>query len=99
MRQRLGDSTFLIEGMFAEGSTDNQRFVVYLQPAAGGRQIGGEAFSRSATANPIATGSTPRDRTEPGRVAGDRGGCGERLAGKRRPMFIRTSPTTAGIWF
>jgi len=68
----LGTSTFLIEGnAFAEGTTDQQRFVVALQPAEGGSMRLGEAFySDNGTAYKGAINAS-RQNGNPGRVAGD----------------------------
>ena len=69
----LGDSTFLIEGnTFAESSTDNQRFVVYLQPAAGGQGKLGEAFFADNGQPFRDQVNASRQNGNPGRVAGDK---------------------------
>lgn len=69
----LGTNVFLIEGnTFAEGSTAEQRYVVYLQPVDGSAGKLGEAF--------FADDGTPfrgqinlsRQNGNPGRVAGDK---------------------------
>ncbi len=68
----LGTSTFLIEGnAFADGTTDMQRYVVALQPAAGGAMKLGEGFfadNGQPFKGPI---NASRQNGNPGRVAGD----------------------------
>lgn len=69
----LGTSTFLIEGnAFAQDTSDQQRYVVALQPAAGGTMRTVEGFfadNGTAYAGPI---NASRQNGNPGRVAGDR---------------------------
>lgn len=68
----LGNSTFLIEGnAFAEGSTDSQRYVVALQPAAGGAMRLGEGFYTDAGQPFRGIINASRQNGNPGRVAGD----------------------------
>lgn len=68
----LGTSTFLIEGnAFAAETSDQQRYVVALQPAAGGAARLAEAFyadNGSPFTGPI---NASRQDGNPGRVAGD----------------------------
>lgn len=69
----LGDSTFLIEGnTFAKDSTANQRYVVALQPAAGGPMKLVEGFyadDKTPFSDQI---NLSRQNGNPGRVAGDK---------------------------
>lgn len=78
----LGDSTFLIEaGMFADdgswldpapfGGSPNQRFIVVLQPAAGGAPRIGEVFYDD-NGQPYRLHTLLRQRSPGGRVAGDK---------------------------
>ncbi len=68
----LGNSTFLIEAnAFAQDTTDQQRYVVALQPAAGGAMKLGEGFhadNNTPFKGPI---NASRQNGNPGRVAGD----------------------------
>jgi hypothetical protein len=69
----MGTSTFLIEGnTFAEGTTDKQRYVVALQPAAGGvgRTVDG-FYADNGTPFRGAINAS-RQNGNPGRVAGDK---------------------------
>ena len=69
----LGNSTFLIEGnTFAEGIDNEQRFVVALQPVAGGAKNTVEGFYAD-NGTPF-TGQINLSRRDgnPGRVAGDK---------------------------
>jgi hypothetical protein len=69
----VGTSNFLVEAnTFAQGTTDMQRYVVMVQPAAGGAGKLAEAFyadSGTPFAGPI---NASRQNGNPGRVAGDR---------------------------
>lgn len=69
----LGTSTFLIEGnTFADGTADKQRYVVALQPAAGGNASTVEGFyadNKTPFKGPI---NASRQNGNPGRVAGDK---------------------------
>ncbi len=68
----LGTSTFLIEGnAFADGTTDQQRYVVALQPAAGGAAKLGEAFFTDNGAPYLGQINASRQNGNPGRVGGD----------------------------
>ncbi len=68
----LGTSTFLIEGnAFADGTSDKQRYVVALQPAAGGAARLGEAFFTDAGAPFLGEVNASRQNGNPGRVGGD----------------------------
>lgn len=68
----LGTTTFLIEGnTFAEGSTDSQRYVVALQPAAGGPARLGEGFYADNGTPFKGAINASRQNGNPGRVAGD----------------------------
>ena len=69
----LGTSTFLIEGdTFAQDSTDHQRNVVALQPAAGGAMKLGEAFFADDGTPFKGEINASRQNGNPGRVAGDK---------------------------
>lgn len=69
----LGTSTFLIEGnTFAEGTTDKQRFVVALQPAAGGAGKTVEGFYADDKTPFKGAINASRQNGNPGRVAGDK---------------------------
>jgi hypothetical protein len=69
----IGTSTFLIEGnTFAEGSATEQRFVVALQPAAGGAMKQGEGFYDDAGKPFKGAINASRQNGNPGRVAGDK---------------------------
>jgi len=69
----LGTSTFLIQGTtFADGTVDKQRFMVALQPAAGGTGATVEGFyadNKTPFKGPI---NASRQNGNPGRVAGDK---------------------------
>ncbi len=69
----LGGTDFLIEGnTFAQGTTDQQRFVVMVQPATGGKGKLAEAFyadNGTPYSGPI---NASRPNGNPGRVAGDK---------------------------
>lgn len=69
----LGTSTFLIEGnTFADDGTDsNQRYVVALQPAAGGAMKLGEGFYADNGQPFKGQVNLSRQNGNPGRVAGD----------------------------
>jgi hypothetical protein len=69
----LGNSTFLIEAnTFATNDLNNQRYVVYFQPAAGGAgKLGDSFFSDDGKAFRDAI-NLSRQNGNPGRVAGDR---------------------------
>jgi hypothetical protein len=69
----LGTSTFLIEGnTFADDGTEaNQRYVVALQPAAGGAMKLGEGFYRDNGQPFRGQINLSRQNGNPGRVAGD----------------------------
>jgi hypothetical protein len=69
----LGTSTFLIEGStFADDGTDaNQRYVVALQPAAGGAMKLGEGFYGDNGQPFKGQINLSRQNGNPGRVAGD----------------------------
>ena len=69
----LGTSTFLIEGnTFAEGTTDKQRYVVALQPAAGGTGRTVEGFYADNGTPFKGAINASRQNGNPGRVAGDK---------------------------
>lgn len=69
----LGTSTFLIEGnTFAQDSSEHQRYVVALQPAAGGAMKLGEAFYNDAGVAYKGQINLSRQNGNPGRVAGDK---------------------------
>lgn len=69
----LGTSTFLIEGnTFAEGSVSEQRYVVALQPAAGGTMKLGEGFYADNGTPYKGAINLSRQNGNPGRVAGDK---------------------------
>jgi hypothetical protein len=69
----LGTSTFLIEAnTFAQDSADQQRFVVALQPAAGGAPKLGEAFFNDAGVAYKGPINLSRQNGNPGRVGGDK---------------------------
>ncbi|MCI0538678.1 MAG: CHRD domain-containing protein, partial [Verrucomicrobiales bacterium] len=69
----LGTSTFLIEGnTFADQTADQQRYVVALQPAAGGAPKLGEGFFTDAGAAYKGPINLSRQNGNPGRVAGDK---------------------------
>lgn len=69
----LGTSTFLVEGnAFARDTSDQQRYVVALQPAAGGAMRTVEGFYAD-NGTPFADAiNASRQNGNPGRVAGDR---------------------------
>lgn len=68
----VGTSTFLIEGnTFADGSSTEQRYVVAMQPAAGGAMKLGEAFFNDAGVPFKGAINASRQNGNPGRVAGD----------------------------
>ncbi len=68
----LGTSTFLIEcNTFAQDTSDKQRYVVGLQPAAGGAMKLGEGFYSDAGAPYTGEINASRQNGNPGRVAGD----------------------------
>lgn len=68
----LGTTTFLIEGnTFADQSASEQRFVVALQPAAGGAMKLAEAFYTDAGVPFKGAINASRQNGNPGRVAGD----------------------------
>jgi len=68
----VGTSTFLIEGnTFADGSSSEQRYVVAMQPAAGGTMKLGEAFFNDAGVPFKGAINASRQNGNPGRVAGD----------------------------
>lgn len=68
----LGTSTFLIEGnTFADQTTDKQRFVVALQPAAGGAMKLVEALYADNGTPFKGEINASRQNGNPGRVAGD----------------------------
>jgi hypothetical protein len=69
----LGNEVFLIEAnTFAEGSTENQRYTVTLQPADGGPPVLGEAFYTDAGEPFTGQINGSRQNGNPGRVAGDK---------------------------
>ena len=69
----LGTSTFLVEAnTFAQDSSDHQRFVVALQPAAGGQAKLGEAFFTDKGAPFKGDVNASRQNGNPGRVGGDK---------------------------
>jgi len=69
----LGTSTFLIEAnTFAQDSSDQQRFVVALQPAAGGAAKLGEAFFTDKGVPFKGNINASRQNGNPGRVGGDK---------------------------
>ncbi len=87
----LGTSTFLIEGnTFAEGSTVNQRYVVALQPAAGGDMKLGEGFYTDDGQPFTGQINFSRQDGNPGRVAGDRrpGAVNFMVGGEASPHLI-----------
>lgn len=68
----LGTTDFLVEGnTFADGSTENQRYVVMIQPAAGGAGKLGEAFFADNGTAFKGQINYSRQNGNPGRVAGD----------------------------
>jgi len=68
----LGTSTFLIEAnAFAQDSTEFQRYVVALQPAAGGAMKLGEGFFADNGTPFKGQVNASRQNGNPGRVAGD----------------------------
>lgn len=68
----LGNSVFLIEGnTFADGSTDNQRYVVALQPVDGGAMKQVEGFYADNGQPFKGQINLSRQNGNPGRVAGD----------------------------
>jgi hypothetical protein len=68
----LGNSVFLIEGnAFADGTTDSQRYVVALQPAAGGAMKLGEGVFADNGSPFKGVINASRQNGNPGRVAGD----------------------------
>lgn len=68
----LGTTTFLIEAnTFAENTTDSQRYVVALQPAAGGAAALGEGFFADNGTPFKGVINASRQNGNPGRVAGD----------------------------
>ena len=69
----LGTSTFLIEGnTFAAGTTDKQRYVVALQPAAGGAGRTVDGFYADNQTPFSGAINASRQNGNPGRVAGDK---------------------------
>lgn len=69
----LGTTTFLIEGnAFAQDTSDAQRYVVALQPAAGGAMKLGEGFFADNGTPFTGQINASRQNGNPGRVAGDR---------------------------
>lgn len=69
----LGNSTFLIEGnTFAQDSTTEQRYVVALQPAAGGAMKLAEGFYADNGTPFTGQINLSRQNGNPGRVAGDK---------------------------
>ena len=91
----LGTTTFLIEGntfaLNADGSEDtaNQRFVVALQPAAGGAMKLGEVFHTDAGQPYRMAINASRQNGNPGRVAGDKrpGGTNFMAGAEASPHF------------
>ncbi len=68
----LGTSTFLIEAnAFSQDSADTQRYVVALQPAAGGAMKLGEGFFADNGTPFTGQVNASRQNGNPGRVAGD----------------------------
>jgi len=68
----LGTTTFLVEGnTFADGSSDMQRYVVALQPAAGGAAKLAEGFYADNGTAFKGQINASRQNGNPGRVAGD----------------------------
>lgn len=68
----LGNSVFLVEGnTFADGSTENQRYVVALQPVAGGAMKQVEGFYTDNGQPFKGQINLSRQNGNPGRVAGD----------------------------
>ncbi len=68
----LGTTTFLIEAnAFAQDSSDSQRYVVALQPAAGGAMKLGEGFFADNGQPFRGVINASRQNGNPGRVAGD----------------------------
>lgn len=87
----LGTSTFLIEGnAFADGTTDKQRYVVALQPAAGGAARLGEGFFTDAGAPYLGEINASRQNGNPGRVGGDArpGAVNFVVGGEASPHFF-----------
>ncbi|HTG44008.1 MAG TPA: hypothetical protein VK633_05700, partial [Verrucomicrobiae bacterium] len=69
----LGTSDFLVEAnTFAQGTTDLQRYVVMVQPAAGGAPKLAEAFYADNGTPFAAQINESRQNGNPGRVAGDK---------------------------
>jgi hypothetical protein len=69
----LGTTDFLIEGnTFAQDSTDNQRFVVAIQPAVGGATKLVEGFYADNGTPYSGQITLVRENGNPGRVAGDK---------------------------
>mgnify|MGYP006967017177 FL=1 len=87
----LGTSTFLIEGnTYAEGGTEFQRYVVALQPAAGGPMKLAEGFFGDNGQPFRAQINYSRQDGNPGRVAGDKrpGAVNFMVGGEASPHLI-----------
>lgn len=87
----LGTSTFLTEGnAFAEGSTAFQRYVVALQPAAGGAMKLGEGFYADNGTAFKGQIDYSRQDGNPGRVAGDKrpGAVNFMVGGEASPHLV-----------
>jgi hypothetical protein len=87
----LGTSTFLIEGnTFAEGGVTDQRYVVALQPAAGGAMSLAEGFFSDDGQPFRGKINYSRQNGNPGRVAGDKrpGAVNFMVGGEASPHVI-----------
>jgi hypothetical protein len=87
----LGTSTFLIEGnTFAEGGVSDQRYVVALQPAAGGAMALAEGFYSDDGQPFNGKINYSRQNGNPGRVAGDKrpGAVNYMVGGEASPHVV-----------
>lgn len=97
---QLGGEFFLIEGnTFAEGTEDKQRYVVMVQPAAGGAGKLVEGFYTDAGAPFKGPINASRQNGNPGRVAGDaRPGAVNYMVGGEASPHTVPEFDTGGRW-
>ncbi len=97
----LGTSTFLIEGnTFAQDSTENQRFVVALQPADGSAGTLVEGFYADDGTPYNGAINASRQNGNPGRVAGDTrpGAVNYMVGGEASPHTVSPQFTSDNRW-
>jgi len=96
----LGTTTFLVEGnAFAQDATDLQRYVVALQPAAGGAMKLGEGFFADNGTPFKGQVNASRQNGNPGRVAGDtRPGATAFIVGAEASPHVYPEFNTGNRW-